>query len=268
MHVEPQITSHSEQNRPIALFWAAALLFLAFSASAAGAQEFKRIFDGATFTGWHKTGNANWTIVDSALVGTATAAGALESYLISDRTAKDFGLRLKFQWTAGNSGINFRNVEKNGIAMGIQVDLDGANSSGNLYDNVKAVYVASAKPDSTRKWYKPNAWNDLTIEAKGTRIIVTLNGKQTVDFQDAGGRAEGVFALQMHVGLAMSLKFKDIELRDDSQVSALAPSRESAMGSARRAAATRWYGALPIASLEMLRGRVDGNRSSLRPNPE
>jgi hypothetical protein len=246
----------AKPKRPSILFWAAALLFLAFFAAvSAGAQEFKRIFDGATLAGWHKTGNAAWTIADSALVGTATAAGALESYLVSDRTAKDFGLRLKFWWTTGNSGVNFRNLEKNGIAMGIQVDLDGSNSSGNLYDNVKAVYVASAKPDSLKKWFKPNAWNDLAIEAKGTRIIVTLNGKQTVDFPDAGGRSEGVFALQMHVGMAMNLKFKDIELRDDSNPSGIG---FAAKGDHRTdARASRWYG-LPVLTLEMLRGRRTG----------
>jgi hypothetical protein len=225
---------------------AAAILFLA---GAVSAQGFQRIFDGTSLKGWHKLGNATWTIADSAIVG--TAANGQESYLVSDLTAKDFGLRLKFWWTSGNGGVNFRNLEKNGISNGIQVDLDGANTSGSLYDNEKAKYVAEAKKDSLAKWFKPNAWNDLAIEAQGTRIIVTLNGKQTVDFQDVGGHAEGVFAFQMHVGQTMNQKFKDIELRDDSKNTGivLAPARGALKAGAR------WYGALPILSLEMLLGR-------------
>lgn len=196
-------------SRPTRIFTAAwAALTVVGAAGLAQGQEFQRIFDGATLTGWHKTGNANWTVTDSAVVGTAT---------------------------------------------GIQVDLDGSNSSGNLYDNVKAAYVAEATKANLKAWYKANDWNDLAIEAKGTRITVTLNGKQTVDFQDAGGRAEGVFAFQMHVGMAMNLKFKDIELRDDSKVTTIG----LPPGGARRAGGlpARWHGALPLVSLDILRGR-------------
>jgi hypothetical protein len=206
-----------------------ALAWTGLTAGEAGAQTYERIFDGVSLKGWHQTGKGNWTVADSVLIGTM-AAGGPESYLISDLSAKNFSLRLKFLWGKGNSGVNFRNEQKGDLAMGIQVDLDGANTSGCLYDNVKAAYVA--KSDSIGEWYKPNAWNDLVIDAKGTKISVTLNGKRTVEYTDAGGRSEGVFAFQLHVGLAMDVRFKDIEMLDYDKPSAVIAAR-SGHGRAR-----------------------------------
>ncbi len=200
-----------------------------FLVSSAGAQTGERIFDGASLKGWHATGKGVWTVVDSALVGTM-AAGNPESYLISDRSAKDFSLKLRFWWVKGNSGVNFRNEQKGDIANGIQVDLEGNHSSGWLYDNVKAAYVAQT--DSIPKWYKADAWNDLAIEAVGEKITVSLNGHRTVSFTDAGGRKDGVFAFQLHVGLAMELRFRDIEFRDLT-ATALRPSAASPSEKAR-----------------------------------
>jgi hypothetical protein len=175
------------------------------------AQVYERIFDGVSLKGWHQTGKGTWTVKDSVLSGTMPI-GNPESYLISDFTGKDFSLRLKFQWIKGNSGVNFRNEQKGELAMGIQSDIEGGGTSGCLYDNVKGAYVA--KTDSIAKWYKPNEWNDLVINAKGTMISVSLNGKKTVEYADLGGRPEGIFAFQLHVGMVMDVKFKDIEMLD------------------------------------------------------
>lgn len=194
-------------------------LALGVLAQQAGAQTYQRIFDGVSLKGWHQTGKGSWTVVDSVLIGTM-ATGNPEGYLISDLTAKDFSLRLKFMWAKGNSGINFRNEQKGDLAMGIQVDLEGGGTSGCLYDNVKGAYVA--KSDSIAKWYKANEWNDLLLDAKGTKIMVSLNGKKTVEYTDVGGRSEGVFAFQFHVGQVMDVRFKDIEMLDYTKPVSLA----------------------------------------------
>jgi hypothetical protein len=197
------------------------------------AQAWERLFDGVTLKGWQATGKGTWTVADSVLTG-IMAANNPESYLVSERIAGDFSLRLKFRWTKGNSGVNFRNERKGDLANGIQVDLDGNHSSGWLYDNVKAAYVAQT--DSIPKWFKAGEWNDLAVDALGENISVFLNGHKTVAFKDAGGRKAGVFAFQLHVGLAMEVRFKDIEMKDLS-ASALRVPNVFASG---RAAATRW----------------------------
>lgn len=182
-----------------------------FLAAGAWGQDWERLFDGTTLAGWTATGKGTWTIADGALTG-AMAAGNPESYLISQRRAGDFAMRLKFQWIRGNSGVNFRNERKGELVLGIQSDLEGGNTSGWLYDNVKAAYVA--RNDSVKAWYKAGAWNDLWIEAIGEDISVSLNGKRTAAYRDAGGRKEGVFAFQLHAGQAMEVRFRDIEMKD------------------------------------------------------
>lgn len=188
-----------------------AALAAAVLAAGTHAQGYRRIFDGASLKGWHATGKGSWTVADSVLIGTL-APGNPESYLISDFQARDFSLRLKFRWMKGNGGVNFRNEQRGDLSLGIQADIEGPNTSGWLYDNVKAAYVA--RNDSTPKWYKANAWNDLLIEADSARITVFLNGRKTVDYLDAGGRRQGVFAFQLHGGQDMDVRFKEIEFRD------------------------------------------------------
>lgn len=219
------------------------------AAAAAPAQEFRRLFDGETLKGWVQTGKGQWRVEDSALVGTLPANNP-ESYLLSEGTAKDFHLRLKFRWVRGNSGVNFRNERKGDLSMGLQSDLDGNRTSGWLYDNVKAAYVATS--DSVPRWYRGTGWNDLAIEAEGARIRVFLNGKRTVEYQDAGGRKEGVFAFQLHAGQAMEVWFRDIEMRDLNTPNAVLawPPRAEAKG------------ILLIASPDGRLRRLDGRVSS------
>lgn len=204
---------------------ATSALALFFGLGSAIGQDYKRLFDGASLKGWVSTGRGAWTVVDSALVGTLPTNNP-ESYLISEMKAKDFLLRLKFRWVKGNGGVNFRNQRKGDLAMGIQVDLDGPRTSGNLYDNEKAKYVTTS--DSISRWYKTEGWNDLAIEARGTRIQVFLNGKRTADYQDVGGHPEGVFAFQLHVNAAMEVRFRDIEMLDLAPTPILLPSARPA----------------------------------------
>lgn len=60
-------------------------------------------------------------------------------------------------------------------------------------------------------------WNDYLIIAKGNHLQQFLNGHQTVDVtdKDADGAAKsGILALQLHVGGAMTIQFKDIKLKE------------------------------------------------------
>ncbi|NDK15989.1 MAG: DUF1080 domain-containing protein, partial [Armatimonadetes bacterium] len=56
-------------------------------------------------------------------------------------------------------------------------------------------------------------WNELIVEAKGRNVIVHLNGEKTAELKDDPGRLEGYFALQLHGGQDMEVRFKDLELR-------------------------------------------------------
>jgi uncharacterized protein (TIGR03067 family) len=64
---------------------------------------------------------------------------------------------------------------------------------------------------------KQGEWNDYVIIAKGNHLQHFINGKQMVDVTDEceSKRADrGVMALQLHQGPSMTVKFRDLRLKD------------------------------------------------------
>ena len=59
---------------------------------------------------------------------------------------------------------------------------------------------------------KVDDWNTYAIEAKGPKIRTLLNGNLCVDLTDAQISRRGIFALQLHSGGPMEVRFKDIKL--------------------------------------------------------
>jgi len=66
--------------------------------------------------------------------------------------------------------------------------------------------------DDEKSYAKPGEWNDLEILASGGTVEVRLNGTLTAQLRDDPGRPEGHFALQMHSGTMMDVRFKDIQI--------------------------------------------------------
>ena len=63
---------------------------------------------------------------------------------------------------------------------------------------------------------KLDEWNDYEVIAKGNHLVHRLNGKtvvDVVDHQEKERELEGIIALQVHVGPAMTVSFKDLELK-------------------------------------------------------
>ncbi len=142
---------------------------------------FVQIFDGKTLTGWEGD-TTYWRVENGNLVGEITPSTLLKtnSFIIwrGGRPA-DFELTLEFKITkTGNSGINYRSVEFEGVPhalKGSQADIDGANRyTGQNYEErgrttlayrgekvtVKALENSS---DSLRAHIKSNAWTERTV---------------------------------------------------------------------------------------------------------
>ena len=84
--------------------------------------------------------------------------------------------------------------------------------TGGLYETGGRAWVVKSNPEDIAKWYKKGAWNQMTVSAKGGRIVVHLNDHQTVRLDNDPGRARGHLALQMHAGQKMQVEFKGIEV--------------------------------------------------------
>lgn len=192
-------------------------LTLALASAGAPAERttFVPLFDGTTLTGWHALPGGKWEVKDGAIVGTSAKTEQRHGLLVSDKTYRDFTVRLKFRVIKGNSGFYFRS-EKVDHAVGVhgfQAEVANAPSVGGLYETGGRAWVVKPDPEQTKKCYKPSEWNQMTVSARGRHIVVHLNGTKTAELSDDPGRLEGHFALQLHGGQDMEVMFKDIEIQ-------------------------------------------------------
>jgi len=194
------------------------LLCVCLTAAALAAEsdqpDWKPLTDGKTLSGWHAVGDGKWTVEDGAFVGRANKE-KLYGLLVSDKTFKDFTVRLKFKCLSGDSGFYIRTIIKEPEkAHGLQVQVGRAGSGvGGIYESYGRGWI-DFKPDlaKEKKYVKDDEWNDMTIEAQGGHVVVTVNGTKTTELKGDSSRAEGHFALQMHAGCVMQVMFKDIEI--------------------------------------------------------
>lgn len=188
-----------------------------------------------------------WKVEDGAIV--CDSMGRKDHnyvWLVSDEEFSDFELRLKFQVYAdspGNSGLQFRSrfddAVIGGWMNGPQVDIHPPQSmswrTGLVYDETREErrWVFPSLPDSRMLpelapprhvfKYADEGWNDLTLICQGTCVKTIVNGIVRTDWQGAGvldnvahqqhnvGRT-GHFALQLHSGDELKIRFRDIEV--------------------------------------------------------
>jgi hypothetical protein len=167
-------------------------------------------FNGKDLTGWSGESDL-WSVEDGEIVGRSKGLKH-NTFLISDLAAQDFKLTLevKLVENAGNSGVQFRSEPLEGFAevRGYQADI-GPGWWGKLYEeNGRALLWDK----SGEQHLKKGDWNKYEIEAVGGHIRTWLNGQPCVDYEDKGGKREGVFALQLHSGGPTEVRFRNINL--------------------------------------------------------
>jgi len=178
-----------------------------------GRHMWKPLWDGKTLEGWHVIGKGDWQIVDGAIRGTHRKDEAEFGHLVTDRRFGDFTVRLKYKAVRGNSGLYFR-IDKTGFSgvSGFQAEIDAERDAGGLYETNGRNWVRQPRAEDVQKWFRPQAWNTMTVSAHGRRVVVNVNGYQTAELVDDPGRTEGHLALQVHGGQDCEVYFKDIEL--------------------------------------------------------
>ena len=222
------------------------------AASAAGLSSSPKRLEG--LDGWHVTGNGNWTINDGVIEGKQPESETSYTHVVSDKSYADFRASLKFKAVKGNSGFYFRvKPEANDRMVGIQAEIDEAQNVGGLYESYGRQWLSLPKPDVVAKYFKPQEWNEMTVEGHGPHVVVHINGQKAGEINDPTIRMEGPFALQIHGGQDVHVMFKDIKLEDlSSSGSSDAPASSkpaasaagSPAGSSLQTAAAAVYAAL------------------------
>lgn len=213
---------------------------------------FTPLFDGKSLTGWEGN-PTYWRVENGNLVGEIVAGKEItENTFITYRggpekgVIKDFELKMDYKISdRGNSGINYRSslVEgKQFVLKGYQFDIDGqlknnatTRHTANLYEEKGRTFMA-VRGQATRateggkrqviaslgdyaelaKLIKNDDWNSVHIIVRGNTIIHMLNGQvmcMLVDDDPAGRAADGLLAMQVHVGPVMKVEYRNIRMK-------------------------------------------------------
>lgn len=194
------------------------LIVLGASSSLAAS---KSLFDGHSFAGWEGDTEKTWRIEYGALVGgSLTTTVPKNDFLATTERFTNFVLRLKVRLTGTegfvNSGIQLRSerVPNHHEMIGYQADV-GKGWWGAIYDESRRNKIL-AKPDEgvAERAVKDDDWNHYEIRAEGRRVVLKINGIQTVDYTEPDETLvqHGIFGLQIHGGGKAVVAFKDIEI--------------------------------------------------------
>lgn len=219
--------------------WMTLLLLMTGGSVHAGDDGFVDLFNGRDLSGFDGD-RAFWSVQDGAIVGQTSPTNTTKgTYLFVDGVrAVDFELHADFQLPSGNSGIQYRSVQKpNWQVAGYQADMDAAGKyTGILYecngraimtqpgDNV--VYDEAGKvkpageptPAAQREGVVhigPGQWNHYVIIARGDHVVHQINGVTFVQVTDRDARRirGDRIAFQLHPGPPMKVMYKNIRIK-------------------------------------------------------
>ena len=181
------------------------------------------LFDGASFAGWDGDTTRTWRIVDGAIVGGSLVEQVPHNeFLATTREFGDFVLKLQFKLlgTEGfiNAGVQLRSQRVPGHyeMVGYQADLGDPNWWGSLYDESRRNrLLAQSDLAVVNRVLRRGDWNDYEIRCEGRRILVLINGAQTVDYTEADTTIpqRGRLALQVHGGGKAQAWYRQIRVR-------------------------------------------------------
>jgi Domain of Unknown Function (DUF1080) len=185
----------------------AATLALAGCATGSGSGWVALVDDGKGLENFNRVGEANWQVKDGAIH--ADSGGKTPAYLVSKKAYRDYSLRVEF-WAShdANSGIFMRCANPAAIT-------DKTCYEANIFDQRPDPMHATGGIPNFAAVAQPfpqagGQWNVYEISARGDRIIVTLNGRQTVDLVNSA-LPQGPIALQWGRGV---MKFRNFRIQE------------------------------------------------------
>ena len=168
------------------------------------------IFNGKDLTGWYGDESV-YHVENGELVGKTEKGLKQNEFLKSHFEVGDFRLvcQMKLVPNSANSGIQFCSVVFKGNEMkGYQADA-GAGWWAKLYEESGRGILVK---EGGEQWVNKDDWNTYEVVAVGHKIMIAINGHQTVDLDDEKGATKGIFGLQVHAGGPTEVRWKDMKL--------------------------------------------------------
>jgi hypothetical protein len=224
-------------------FILAATLLSACSTFASGAEPtappegFQSIFNGVDLSEWD--GNpAYWSVRDGCLTGVTDGSLSHNRFIVwRGDELKNFELRVKIKVTAGgNSGLNYRSKVRpdlgEEVVTGYQCDVvpGHADYDGMLYEERGRRILAHAGEKVTideqgqpwvvdalpKKEFKSDEWREYRVLVQGNHHQHWIDDHPTVDVIDLDVKKRalaGILGVQVHVGPAMAIQYRDFFLK-------------------------------------------------------
>jgi arylsulfatase A-like enzyme len=207
------------------------------NASPPGKDGFSRPFDGKSLRGWDGDPKY-WSVKDGALTGVTDGSLKMNRFITwIGSTVRNFDLRVKVKVSeGGNSGLQYRGQSRIDLGLdvvtGYQCDVVAAKPeyNGMLYEE-KGRRILShtgeivvVDPEGQPwvvgkvpvKKFAPEEWHEYRVLVKGNHHRHWIDGHKTadlIDLDEEGRSLDGVLAVQVHVGPAMTIQFKDWRIR-------------------------------------------------------
>src|SRR5262245_37750470 len=221
---------------PILLCLVASALFAAEPTTPP--SGFRAIFNGRDLADWEGSPDY-WSVKDGCLTGITDGSLKYNRFIIwRGGKLKNFELRVQVKVTpGGNSGINYRSQHRpdlgDGVVTGYQGDVvaNGADSNGMLYverrrrilphTGEKVVIDREGQPCVVAhlrvRDFEPGQWHDFRVLVRGNHHQHWIDGHPTaeaIDLDEKGRALEGILGVQVHVGPAMEIQYRNFFVQD------------------------------------------------------
>ena len=172
------------------------------------------LFDGKSLEGWScdpVESASHWSVVQGELMG--ENEDMEPSILWTDASYSDFELDLDYIALTKDfdSGVFIRGESHQvqiGISRSLQKDMTGC-----IYAPVDEQGSYPGQTDKVEAFHQTAEWNPLKVIVSGRQIRTLLNGEPFVDYQAVHIPDEGPLGLQLHGGVHMGIKFRNIRLK-------------------------------------------------------
>jgi hypothetical protein len=173
------------------------------------------LFDGKSLEAWvcdpvEQAGD--WKAVDGELLG--ENPGEQASIIWTTEEFRDFEIELEYITLSDDydTGLFIRGLTHQvqiGISRSLQKDMTAC-----IYAPKDEQGSYPGQTDKVTAFHKVGEWNHLKVIAIGKQIKTFLNGEPMVDYTGKVLVDEGPLGLQLHGGVHMSVKFRNIKVRE------------------------------------------------------
>ena len=202
-----------------------------------GADGFQNLLAGNRLRGWDGD-SKYWSFKKGVLTGVTDGSLKMNRFITwKGSTIRNFDLRVKVKVSpGGNSGIQYRGTSRPDLGLdivtGYQCDVVAKvpKYNGMLYEEKgrrilshtgeKVIVDEEGQPWVVGKLpfkeFKPGEWHDYRVLVRGNHHQHWIDGHPTadlIDLDEKGRALEGVLAMQVHVGPAMTIQYKELRIK-------------------------------------------------------